>query len=119
MADISPQNLDNDGLDSITFAAASAGGDAYVNDNPDRYIAVFRDTGGTGGQVVTPTIQNTDFDLPPYGDVQAKTKAKTVAANGFVVFHDLSDLVFNDGSGKVNFTYSSETNLEVALIKLV
>jgi len=117
MADIAAQNLTNNGLEP-TFAACASGGDAFVNDSPTKYLAIFRDTGGTGGQVVTPTVQNSAFDIPPYGDVTANGQPKTLAADGVQVFYNLSDLVFNDGSGKVQFTYSTETGLEIAIIKI-
>ena len=118
MADIAAQTLSNDGIEEISWSACASGGDAIVNDAPSRSVVLFRDTGGSGGQVVTPTVQNEDFDIPPYGDVTANGQPKTLAADGVAAFHDLSDLVFNDGTGKVQFTYSSETNLEIAYIKL-
>jgi hypothetical protein len=82
---------------------------------------MFRDfnaTGGTGGQVVTAVAVNTAFDIPPYGDVVAASQEKTLAANGAVVFHNLSNLVFNTVGGLVNFTYSAETDLQVAVLKV-
>ena len=121
MADISAQLLTNDGITALTWAACAGGGDAFVNDSPGKYIALFRDfnaSGGSGGQVVTAVAQNTAFDIPPYGDLTAANQAKTLAANGVAVFHDLSDLVFNDGAGKVQFTYSAATDLQVAIIKI-
>jgi len=121
MADITAQNLTNDGITELTWAACAGAGDAFVNDSPTKYIALFRDTGGVGGQVVTAGIVNSAFDIPPYGDVTANStkQVKTLAADGVAVFHNLSDLVFNDGNGKVNFTYSSETSLQIAIIKIV
>lgn len=121
MADIAAQNVSNDGLAPLAWAACANGGDAFVNDAPSKYLALFRDVGGSGGQIVTAVIQNSAFDIPPYGDLIANTtkQVKTLAANGVVVFYNLSDLVFNAGTGKVNFTYSTETDLEIAVIKIV
>lgn len=121
MATIAAQNLTNDGITEITWAACAEAGDKFLNDSPGKYLALFRDTSGTGTQVVTAVIQNSAFDIPPYGDVTANTtkQVKTLAADGVAVFHELSDLVFNDGTGFCNFTYSAHENVEVAVLKIV
>ena len=119
MADISAQNITNDGLAPVVWANCASGGDAFVNDSPTKYIVLFRDTGGSGGQVVTANAQNTDFDIPPYGDLTAADQQQTLAADGVVAFYNLSDLVYNDGNGKVQFTYSTETSLQIAILKIV
>lgn len=118
MADIAAQVLSNNGL-APTWSNCNAGGDAFVNDSPGKYVVIFRDNAGSGGQVITAVAQNTAFDIPPYGDLTAANQVKTVSgANGTQIFHDLSSSVYNDGAGKVQFTYSAVANLQVAVIKV-
>lgn len=109
MATLAPQSIVLTGLNP-SYAAASAGGDEFVNDGK-KFLHVKN--GGAGAINVTAVCQtacNYGTGSPTHDDVVA------VPAAGERIIGPFPPGRFNDGNGKVQITYSGVTSLTVALL---
>jgi len=95
---------------TVGFAAASAGGDYIENDG--NVIILVRNNGA-----VSRTVSQAPVNPPAYGTVYT-TLATTVAAGAVMALGPYPPAQHNDSNARVNFTYSSEADLEVAAVRL-
>lgn len=108
MATLSVQRVDMTGLDPA-FAAASAGGDEFVNSGR---AVLYVKNGDATDKTVTVDSQtpcNQGFDH----DVQV-----TVPAGGERIIGPFPKNRFDDASGKVQITYSDVTAVTVAVLEV-
>lgn len=108
MATITVQNMATSGLE-LTTEAAAAGGDAFVNNG--RTFLYVSDTGTTAPTV---TIDS------PVECSQGSTHdvAVAITAGEARYIGPFPPSRFNDETGKVTFTYSSETDVVIAAVSL-
>jgi hypothetical protein len=108
MADLTIQRLGQAGI-TPSFATASVGGDAFVNDG-NTWLQIKN--GGASSITVTidsktPCNQGFDHDL-----------TVTIVAGGEKVIGRFEQSRFNDPTGKVSVAYSAITSVTVAAIGL-
>lgn len=109
MAQLNVQNAPLNGLVK-TMAAASAGGDTFLNDG--NTLLSVKNGGGSSITVtvnsVAPCSQGFDHDL-----------VVSLAAGSEITFPKLDPYRFNDlSTGLVSVTYSAVTSLTVAAVRL-
>ena len=108
MATLTVQDLNLSGVD-VTLAAAAAIGDEFVNDGD----IFYKIANGSGADItVTGTAQtqcNHGFDH----DAQV-----TVPAGDTLLIGPFAVGRFNDADGKVQMSYSLETSITVAAVRL-
>jgi len=123
MADLTVTELntgDNDGTDmTASGTAAASGGDEFVNDGR----TILRITSvASGTPTVTITAQKTSITLPGVGTFAPANKAVTLAAGNVTKqYHEIGPFppaIFNDGDGRCQVTYSSETDLTVEPVRV-
>jgi hypothetical protein len=116
MATLAPISIVQAGL-APALAAASAGGDQFVNPSDGRTFLVVRNASG-GAIVVTIVRQRTAGKVQGEGDVTLGNLTVSVpATTGERWIGPLGD-TFNDGNGNVQVTYASVTSLTVAAVRL-
>lgn len=116
MADLSIQNLtDEDGAE-VTFAAAAAGGDKFIWDARAFLIIKNDDASPT---TVTLTAVTTSVTLDKYGELTRSNIALAVGAGEVAVIPPVPEAFRNAAdAGKVAITYSSVTDLSVAVARI-
>lgn len=110
MATITVTPVNRTGVDPIAaLVAASAGGDNFTNTGVE--YALFKNT-DAGAVTVTEVIQATV-------DGQAVTSRTFVvpATTGYTMVGPFPTSSYNDGNGRMNFTYSGVTALKIAVFK--
>lgn len=113
MAAITIQEVDLDGLNSHTYAPASAGGDTFDNSSGKVLFAAQHVGGATAPLVITLNSQRTcdyGFDHDVTIDIDF---GEDVLAGPF------NKLRFNASDGLVSVSYDGVTDLEVAALKLI
>lgn len=113
MADLTIQEISDDGLNP-TFAAAATGGDAYLND--ERTFLVVKN-GDTAGHTVTVAVQRTQFNFTGFGPVDFANLSVSIPA-GEERWIAVPPPPYNDGNGKAQVTYDAVTSMTVAAIRL-
>lgn len=106
------------GLDP-TFAAASAGGDAFVNPNDERtYIRVKNGGASPITVTVSPVTPNSvkQAGATP-GPVSLPNYSVAVPASGDISIGPFP-AAYNDAGGNVNVSYSGVTSVTVAAIRM-
>ena len=108
MAVLTPQAV---GIPSIlpTFAAASAGGDSFVQANDQ--VLVVKNGGGSPINVTIVVPGNDDFGT-------ARPDVVVAVANATERYIPTSHLLYNDGTGNVSVTYSAVTSVTVGLFNI-
>jgi hypothetical protein len=94
---------------AVTFAAASVGGDAFPTDN--RALLIVRNSGASTRTV---TLASQAVDLPP--GTAAAPKVLSVLAGTTVAWGPIARRGWANVSGQVAMTYSSATDLTVAVL---
>ncbi len=108
MATLTPQEVNLTGL-TPTFAAASAGGDDFVNSGK---AVLYVKNGGASAVTVTVDSQTTcnyGFD---------HDAVVSVPASGERVIGPFPKARFNDAYDKVRITYSAVTSVTVAVLEV-
>lgn len=97
-----------------TLAAASGGGDAFVNDGRT-FLMV---TNGGGGSInVTLVVQRANVKVPGAGTV-VFTSIVTAVPNGTTRFIAVPTGPYNDANGRVQVTYSGVTSVTVGAFRV-
>jgi hypothetical protein len=109
MALLTAQNVSKLGA-AVTYNAAAAGGDAILNDG--RQIMVVRNAHATNSRTVTFSTAG-EVDGVAIDEV-----AITVAALTSQVIGAFAPRYFNDASGRLTWTYSSEADLTIAIFRV-
>lgn len=107
--------INSTGLATLTFSAASVGGDKYLNVGP-LFVVIKNES--ESASVVTFTAQTTSFDSPIYGPAVKNSTTVTVANNRTAYVGPMEPNAFNDVDGNVNITYSSHTGITIAVCVL-
>lgn len=108
MATLAVQPVVADGL-APTFSNTAAGGDKFVN--PDgKPFAIFRNVSGSAITVTAVTTKTVN-------SLAVADKTFTVPANGFRICPPFSKGLYNNADDEVNFTYSTHTDLSVAIVR--
>ena len=111
MAAITPQLIDLTGLEDFTLAAASGGGDTFVNPTDGTTLLVV-DNGGGGAVVVTiDSLKASDFGTDE--DIVV-----SVAAGARTFIGPFDRARFNDVAQTVGVTYDGVTSVTVAALKV-
>lgn len=113
MADITTVNdITESGLANLTFTSAGAEGDKFENNG--KYMVVVKNA-GEETITVTFTAQTTTFVSPTYGTASISNKTLVVAGGRTGYICSLPTNSFNNADGDVVITYSSNTNVSVAI----
>lgn len=100
-----------------TYNAAAAGGDAFANGTDERTFIHVKNTNGAT-RTVTVTAQDTSIGVKGMGQLTRGNVVVVVAATtGDEMIGPFSE-AFNDASGLCQITYSAETGVTVAVIKV-
>ncbi len=99
----------------ITFVAAAAGGDVFPNDGKT-IIVLWNDDASLS--VVTVTAQDTTASGVGFGAVTKADAVQSVEADSADVMGPFPVSAFNNASAQVAVTYSSVTDLEIAVIRV-
>lgn len=110
MADLASQSPARE-ANALTFSAASSGGDAFVNTG--RNYLLVRHT-NSGGSSVTLTIET---QATVDGEAVADKTVVIAAGDDPHLLGPFPMQVYNDGDQKVQLTWSSETDIELAVIE--
>lgn len=109
MADLTVQDIPADGTGLVvTYAAAAAGGDAFVNDGRTRLRVKNAGAGSINVTINSQRACNQGFD---HDEVAAVAAAEERELGPFDTGR------FNDSTGKVQLTYSGVTSVTVAAVK--
>lgn len=114
MATLTVQTIDEDGLVPSTTAAGAAG-DVFANTGRELLMV----TNGAGSPVtVTITAQVTTARSPGMGSVTKSDAGGAVAAGATAYFGPFPTRAFNNASRQVEVSYSDETSVTVAVMRL-
>jgi hypothetical protein len=116
MADITTLNQISQAGLSLTYTACSEEGDKFEGTGKNKFV-VIKNT-SEGEITVTIVAQTTSFDSPVYGTSSVANATIAVAPNATGCIGPFPSMAFNDSDGYVNMTYSSHTNLSVAICSL-
>lgn len=113
MATITTINeINSTGLATLSFSAASVGGDKYPNVG-NSFVVIVNSSEATS--VITFAAQTTSFDSPIYGPAVKNSTTISVAAGRTAYVGPMEGQAFNDVDGNVNLTYSSHTGVTIAI----
>lgn len=116
MATLTVQNVSLDGL-AFTTASAGASGDVFNNPNDERTF--FYVSNGSGGSInVTFTAQGTSVNASGYGTVDISDTVVAIANGAAEMVGPFPSSRFNNSSGNVAVSYSDNTSVTVAAIRL-
>ena len=115
MADLTIQDIVEAGLNA-SYAAASAGGDAFENTGGN--VMVHVKNGGASSRTVTVTAQQTSSSVRGFGTMTKANVAVAIPAGEDRFIGPFPRSAFNDAAGKVQLTYSSQTDLTLAALRL-
>lgn len=109
MAAIAPQLIDLTGLEDFTLAAASGGGDTFLNDGT--LLLVVDNAGGAPITVTVDSLRASDYGTDE--DI-----AVSVPAGSRTFLGPFDHGRFNTTAQTVGVTYSSVTSVTVAALKV-
>ncbi len=113
MATITAINtINSTGLATLSYTASSGEGDKFPNTG-NYYVSIKNASAST--MTVTFVAQVTSFDSPVYGPAVKNNSALSIAGGRTGWIGPLSPNAFNDTDGNVNITYTSATNISVAI----
>tara|TARA_R110000744_G_scaffold278817_2_gene391035 strand:+ start:34 stop:390 length:357 start_codon:yes stop_codon:yes gene_type:complete len=112
MAIISSQSITESGIDSPTRTVATLEGDTWENSGSE-FIEIQNN--GEASVVVTFTPEVVAFTSPQYGLSQKAARTLTVAAGISSVIGPFSVAAYNNDTGYASITYSSITDITVAI----
>ena len=108
MATLTPQTIDLTGL-AYTLGAATAAGDVFANDGRTMLMVA----NASGGNCVV-TINNQT--VSSYG--KDDDEAVTIANGETQIIGPFDPVRFNNSAGQVEVTYSTDTSVTVAVLKM-
>jgi len=100
---------------SGALTAAAAGGDSFVNEKPNVFLAVLNTNASTRQVIINPN--QTSTSAPGFGIVDKDPIIVDIAQNETKLIGPFAQ-VFNDINGEVNVTYDDETDVEVGAFEL-
>lgn len=116
MATFSVESVDEDGL-AATYNSAAAGGDQFANDG--QVILHIKNTNGSA-RTVTVTAQNTSYNKPGMGSLtKANASVSVPATTGERFLGPFPTDAFNDSNGNCQISYTAETGVTVAVLKVI
>lgn len=115
MATLTIQNLVKSAELSVSYAAASAGGDVMPNDG--KTVLHFKNaSAGSLTVTVASALASHDFG-DPFGPYTRADVVVAVPAGGERFVGPFPGRAFNNGSGQAAITYSGVTSLTVAALR--
>ena len=115
MATFTVESSDEDGL-AATYNSAASGGDQFANDG--RIVLHIKNTNASA-RTVTVTAQNTSIPKRGFGNLTKSNAAVSVpGTTGERFLGPFPMDAFNDASGNCQITYTAETGVTVAVIKI-
>lgn len=117
MATLSVQDLATTGT-QVSFASVAAGGDVFANDGKT-YLKFKNSNASTR----TVTIAGNAFTKPGFGTISAADAAETITIPGSGTNSGEIDSGFfptgrfNNSSGQVSMTYSTDSGVTVAVVR--
>lgn len=115
MATLTIQDTSEAGA-ALTYAAASSGGDDFVNSS-DR-IALHVKNGSASSINVTIAAQTTSATVPGLGIVTKANQVVAVAAGADRIIGPFPPKAFNSSTSKVSISYSATTTVTVAAFRV-
>jgi len=109
MATLAVQTVVRTGLEA-TFAACDVAGDEFVNSGAEWIEIVNADVADKTVTIQTPNLIDADLTI--------QDRSVVVTAGETRLIGPFPTGNYNDGAGKVQFTYSAITSLTIALYKL-
>jgi hypothetical protein len=109
VADLAVESIVKTGLEP-TYNAAANGGDAFVNKGKE--FVHIKNSGAASRTVTVVTQQTVETDLA------VADRDIVVPAGEERIVGPFPQATYNDGDGKVQMTYSDETDLTIAVLKL-
>lgn len=111
MATLTVTDIDRDGVElEGLLAAAAAGGDGFANDGKRTFAAV-KNVNASDRTITFVTQKTVDGE-------SIADKTVVVSQDEIMLVGPFPADVYNDGNGRVQMTYSSETDVSVAAFKL-
>lgn len=110
MATLTVETTSRSGLD-ITMNAAAAGGDDFANAGVE--MMLFENSTGAGITVTIVSSRTVDAEL----SLAVADPTIVVPANSLTIGGPWPTGDYNDGTGKVQMTYSTEVGLTVGIFK--
>ena len=115
MATLTPQDASESGL-THTFISVAAGGDQFANNG--KVILLLKNTNGSP-RTVTVTAQQSTVTKPGFGSLTKSNASVSVpATTGEVVLGPFPIDAFNDASGNCLITYTADSGVTVAVVRL-
>ena len=115
MATLVPEDSSESGL-TPTFNTVAAGGDQFANNGN---IVLYIKNTNAAARTVTVAAQSTSYTKAGFGSLTKSNAAVVVpATTGERVLGPFPIDAFNNASGNCQITYSAETGVTVAIIRL-
>lgn len=95
----------------LTMSAGASGGDEFANTGKEALLVSHTNSGGST-VTVTISVEKTIDGLT------VPDKTIDVAAGEIALLGPFDTGLYNDGDGNVNFSYSDETDIEVAVVTI-
>jgi hypothetical protein len=115
VATFSVESVDEDGL-AATYNSAAAGGDQFANNGE---IVLHIKNTNASARTVTVTAQNTSVSKPGMGSLtKANASVSVPGTTGERFLGPFPTDAFNDSSGNCQITYTAETGVTVAVLKV-
>lgn len=114
MALLAVQDIIENGL-TAAYTAATAAGDTFKNDGR-AFIHVKN--GGPSAIDVTVTVRKQDTSLAGFGGVKKSPQALNIGAGAEGFVGPFPEQAFNDGAQLAEVTYSADTSVTVAALRL-
>ncbi len=95
---------------SFSMASAAAGGDEFVNNGGE--LLLLEHTNGAGADMTLTIVTQQTVDGEAVAD-----KTITIGKGTIQLLGPFPTGIYNDANGKVQLTYSSETDCQLAVIK--
>ena len=111
MALLATQKIDEDGL-VASYAAATGGGDSFVNDGR---IVLHAKNGSGGALTVTVAAENATTEKPGYGTLTKANSAVAVGATAEAFLGPFPTIAFGVAT---EITYSGVTSLTIAVLRI-
>ena len=112
MATLVPQVATKAGI-VPTFNTTAVAGDVFANDG----LTYVHFKNGAVAKTVTIVAATTSTTKPGFGTITLSNQTVTVGENAEKICAFFEPAIYNNASGQVAMTYSSETNLTVAVVK--
>ena len=116
MATITSAEITEVGIAAPTFTAADAGGDDWLNSGTE--FLLLKNGHASDSTTVSFTAQVTSFESPTYGPATKATRTIVVVAGDTAAIGPFVPSAFNNATGYCQITYSTHTDVSVAIFTL-